>query len=83
MPDFSPTELAVPGFIALVLMEMVWAWRKRPDAYEPRDTLTSLAFGLGSTVAGLLSGGVFLALFIWLWQFRLFDVPWTWWAFVL
>ena len=45
MPDFSPTELAVPGFVALVLVEMVWAWRKRREAYEPRDTLTSLAFG--------------------------------------
>jgi sterol desaturase/sphingolipid hydroxylase (fatty acid hydroxylase superfamily) len=80
MPDFSPTEYAVPGFVALVLIEMVWAWRTRPDAYEPRDTLTSLAFGLGSTVSGLLFGGFFFALFLWLW---LFDVPWTWWAFAL
>ena len=83
MPDFSPTEYAVPGFVALVLIEMVWAWRTRPDAYEPRDTLTSLAFGLGSTVSGLLFGGFFFALFLWLWEFRLFDVPWTWWAFAL
>ena len=66
MPDFSPTEYAVPGFVALVLIEMVWAWRKRPDAYEPKDTLTSLAFGLGSTVSGLLFGGFFFALFLWL-----------------
>ncbi|UYH54423.1 sterol desaturase family protein [Qipengyuania sp. SS22] len=83
MPDFSPTEYAVPGFIALVLIEMVWAWRKRPDAYESKDTFTSLAFGLGSTVSGLLFGGLFFALFLWLWEFRLFDVPWTWWAFTL
>ena len=57
MPDFSPTDFAVPGFVLLVLIEMVWARRLRRDAYEPRDTLTSLAFGLGSTVAGLLTGG--------------------------
>ncbi len=83
MPDFSPTELAVPGFVALVLLEMVWAWKRRPHAYEPRDTLTSLAFGLGSTVSGLLFGGLFLLLFLWVWQFRLFDVPWAWWAWGL
>ncbi|KWV94724.1 sterol desaturase family protein [Erythrobacter sp. AP23] len=83
MPDFSPTEYAVPGFVALVLIEMIWAWRKRPTAYEPRDTLTSLAFGLGSTVSGLLFGGAFFALFLWVWQFRLFDIPWSWWAFAL
>ena len=83
MPDFSPTEYAVPGFVALVLIEMLLARRARRDAYEPRDTLTSLAFGLGSTVSALLFGGVFVALYMGLWQFRLFDVPWTWWAFAL
>ena len=59
MPDFSPTEYAVPGFVLLVLIEMIWAWRRRPDAYEPRDTLTSLAFGLGSTVILFLPPGDF------------------------
>jgi sterol desaturase/sphingolipid hydroxylase (fatty acid hydroxylase superfamily) len=87
MPDFSPVDYAVPGFVLLVLLEMVWAWKRRPEAYEPRDTLTSLAFGLGSTVAGLLTGGLFLALFLWTWQFRLFDFGpqwWTvWWAWPL
>lgn len=83
MPDFSPTEYAVPGFIALVLVEMIWAWRKRPEAYEPRDTLTSLLFGLGSTVSGLLAGGAFFALYLWAWQFRLFDIGWAWWAWAL
>ena len=83
MPDFNPTEYAVPGFVALVLLEMLWARRHRRDAYEARDTLTSLAFGLGSTVSGLLFGGAFLALFLWVWQFRLFDVPWSWWGFAL
>jgi sterol desaturase/sphingolipid hydroxylase (fatty acid hydroxylase superfamily) len=80
MPHFSPTDYAVPGFVLLVLIEMIWARTMRREAYEPRDTLTSLAFGLGSTVAGLLTGGVFLALFLWAWQFRLFDIGWAWWA---
>jgi sterol desaturase/sphingolipid hydroxylase (fatty acid hydroxylase superfamily) len=80
MPDFSPVDYAVPGFVLLVLIEMLWARKLRREAYEPRDTLTSLAFGLGSTVAGLLTGGAFLALFLWTWQFRLFDLGWAWWA---
>lgn len=83
MPDFNPVDYAVPGFILLILIEMVWAWRKRPQSYEPRDTLVSLMFGLGSTVAGLLTGGVFVALYLWLWEYRLFDVPWSWWAWPL
>ena len=87
MPDFEPTVFAIPLFVALVLAEMLWAWKQSPRSYEPRDTLTSLAFGLGSTVAGALAGGVFLALFLWTYQFRIFDFGpqwWTvWWAWPL
>lgn len=82
MPDFSPTDYAVPAFVALVLIEILWARRRNPAAYETRDTLTSLALGLGSTVAGLLTGGIVLALFLWAYQFRLFDIGWTWWAWI-
>ncbi len=80
MPKFDPVTYAIPLFVALVLAEMIWAWRRRPEAYEPRDTLTSLAFGLGSTVAGVLFGGFVLAVFLWTWQFRVFDFGPTWWA---
>ncbi|MEP5936927.1 MAG: sterol desaturase family protein [Erythrobacter sp.] len=80
MPDFSPTDYAVPGFVLLVLIEMIWAKRRRQDAYEPKDTLVSLSFGLGSTIAGLLFGGAFFALLLTVWEYRLFDVGWVWWA---
>ncbi|MEE1876669.1 sterol desaturase family protein [Altererythrobacter litoralis] len=83
MPDFSPVDYAVPGFVALVLIEMIWARFRRREAYEARDTLVSLAFGLGSTVSGLLTGGFFFLLFLWTWQFRLFDIGWAWWAWAL
>ena len=47
---FNPVDYAVPAFVILVIMEMLWARRKAPEKYEPRDTLTSLALGTGSTV---------------------------------
>ena len=83
MPDFSPTDYAVPGFVALVLIEMLWARFRRPEAYEPKDTLVSLSFGLGSTVAGLLFGGIALAAFVAAYEYRLFTVGWQWWAWPL
>ena len=87
MPDFSPVQYAVPGFVVLVLLEMLWAWRKRPEAYEPRDTLVSLGFGLGSTVAGALFGGFALFLFFQAYEYRIVDFGpqwWTvWWAWPL
>ena len=62
LPDV--VTLAVPGFVLLVLAELVIARLRHRDRYEPRDTLTSLALGLGSTIAGILTGGLFLALAI-------------------
>lgn len=76
----KPVELAVPFFILLVLIEMLWARRRAPDAYEPRDTLVSLAMGLGSTVAGALSAGAVAALYFKLFDLRLFEIGWAWWA---
>jgi sterol desaturase/sphingolipid hydroxylase (fatty acid hydroxylase superfamily) len=82
MPDFDPVTYAVPGFIVLILIEMVWARRKAPEKYEPRDTLISLAMGTGNTVAGLLTGGAVAALYFWLYQFRLVDIGWQWWVWI-
>ena len=79
----NPVDFAVPFFVLAIALEMLWAKARAPEAYEPRDTLTSLAFGLGNSVIGLLSGGVIYALMVWLAQFRLVTVPWTWWAWAL
>jgi sterol desaturase/sphingolipid hydroxylase (fatty acid hydroxylase superfamily) len=80
MPNFSPIDFAVPAFILLVVIEMLWARKNAPEKYEPRDTLTSLALGTGSQVAGLLTGGVVVALSLWLYDNRMFEIGWVWWA---
>lgn len=77
---FNPVDYAVPGFVLLVLIEMLRARRKAPDAYEPRDTLVSLAMGLGSTVAGVLGAGAIGALYFTVFDLRLFEIGWAWWA---
>ena len=82
-PGFNPVDFAVPGFVLLVVLEMVWAKRQSPDAFEPRDTLTSLAMGLGSNIAGLLTAGLVGTVYIGLAQYSLFEVPWAWWAWGL
>jgi sterol desaturase/sphingolipid hydroxylase (fatty acid hydroxylase superfamily) len=79
----DPVTLAIPAFVLLVLAEMIVARIKDRTRYEPRDTLTSLALGTGSTVAGLLSGGAVFALATWVSQFRLFDIGYAWYWFVL
>nr|WP_326523888.1 sterol desaturase family protein [Sphingomonas sp.] len=65
------------------MAEMVVARFRDRSRFCPRDTLTSLALGLGSTIAGVLSAGLVFALAVWIHQYRLFDIGWAWWAFVL
>ena len=79
----NPVDYAVPAFVLLVLAEMLVARARDRSRYEPKDTLTSLMFGLGSTVAGALAGGAIIALSLWVYGFRLTTIPFVWWAWPL
>lgn len=66
---------AVPVFVVLIALEMLWAARSRPEVYEPRDTLVSLLLGLGSTIAGALTAGLIVAATQALYAHRLVTLP--------
>lgn len=87
-PEFDPVSLAVPLFILAIVLEIgLGRFGLAKASYEPKDTFTSLAMGLGSTVAGLATGGVIFAASLWVYQHRLFDIPmtavWAWVAIFL
>ena len=80
---FDPVTLATPFFILLVIAEILAAkFAKTRTHYEARDTATSLAMGLGSTVAGVLIGGLVAGVTLWVYQHRVFTIPmtavWAW-----
>ena len=74
---------AVPGFVALVLIEMIYVRITKKGRYEARDSLTSLMMGFGNQVFELAIGGAVIIAFVSLYDFRLFNIGWTWWALVL
>jgi sterol desaturase/sphingolipid hydroxylase (fatty acid hydroxylase superfamily) len=81
-PD--PVKLAIPMFVITIIAEMIAVRRGAAiGAYDWRDTATSLAMGLGSTIMGGLLGGAVGAIGLWLWQFRLTTLPATWWVVAL
>jgi sterol desaturase/sphingolipid hydroxylase (fatty acid hydroxylase superfamily) len=80
---FSPVDFAIPAFIVLILLEMWWAKRNAPESYEPNDTRNSLLIGTGSQLFGAASAGLVYAAAMWLFSFRLVDIGWQWWAFLL
>ncbi|MAP95444.1 MAG: C-5 sterol desaturase [Ponticaulis sp.] len=85
MPSFpSPVLLAVPAFITLIILEW-WAVKtlRAAGKYDTRDALASIAMGLGNLGVNLLTGFVGVALFMWVWQFRLIELPLSWWSISL
>jgi sterol desaturase/sphingolipid hydroxylase (fatty acid hydroxylase superfamily) len=78
----NPVDYAVPAFVALVLIEMLIVRSAHRERYEARDTLTSLAMGLGSTIAGGLTAGLILVMSGWLSAHRIVDIPYVWWAWI-
>lgn len=86
--NLDPVTLATPFFILAIILEVVLARLGRTRThYEAKDTAASLVMGLGSTVAGLLIGGLVAAATLYVHQHRLFDIPmtaiWAWIAIFL
>ncbi len=80
----NPVQMAIPAFVILILLEMIYGWRTGHVRYEPRDTATSLLMGLGNQVATALASGVVIAFGLYVWKhWRLFDIPFAWWSFLL
>ena len=79
----NPVTYAIPAFVLLVLAEMIVAWARDRKRYCPRDTLTSLALGTGSTVAGVLVGGMAIAISYWVSRFAILDIGYQWYWFVV
>ncbi|MEM9704820.1 MAG: sterol desaturase family protein [Pseudomonadota bacterium] len=82
-PDI--VAFAVPAFILLIILEMIFARVTGRARYETRDTFASLSMGLGNRVAGLIGGSaIAYACYSFVYQFRLIDaIPTVWWSVLL
>ena len=85
MPEFpSPITLSAPIFIAFVIIEWIAVKRgKAAGNYETKDAITSMTMGLGNVVVNTLSGVVSLWALMLFWEYRVTDIPFTWWSFAV
>ena len=75
---------AIPFFIITLIIEIIVDARERANAYETKDAITSISMGLGNVFLGVFSKMVIFAAFIFVYDtFRIFTIPFTWWAWVL
>lgn len=85
MPQFPNILVsAIPGFILLIVVEVLFAIKTQRELYDVKDAATSISLGLGNLFVGFITKGFILLLFGFLYTFRLYTVPWnTWWAWLL
>ena len=79
----DPTVFAIPVFIALIIIEVVISAKKKLNLYKFKDSTANITMGLGSVVIGLLTKTFAFFVFLWIYQFRLFEIPNTWWMWGL
>lgn len=72
-PSFPDILLwAIPFFVVCVVAE--WLIIRRRAAYNWKDGFASMAMGIGMTASDIIAKLTGLAVLLWLWQFRLFDL---------
>ena len=81
IPDLI--HLAIPGFILLVLLEVVADAIMRRELYQLKDTAASLTMGTGNVIVGLGAKAMVLGIFTFIYKFRIFNIGWHWWSWLL
>jgi sterol desaturase/sphingolipid hydroxylase (fatty acid hydroxylase superfamily) len=72
-----------PVFLGFIAWE-AWHWKRRGrEAYSLRDTLSNAALALMHQGADAVAWALVIGLYWGVYQYRLFDLPTTWWTIAL
>jgi sterol desaturase/sphingolipid hydroxylase (fatty acid hydroxylase superfamily) len=76
-------HLAIPGFLLLLLIEVVAAAWMHQDLFEWKDTAASLTMGVGNVIIGLFTKVLLFASYSFVHRFAIFNIGYQWWAWLL
>jgi sterol desaturase/sphingolipid hydroxylase (fatty acid hydroxylase superfamily) len=74
---------AIPFFVGFVLLEIILTALRKIPTYAAKDALSSIAMGLGNVAVGILSKGLIFGVYLFIYQFKLFSLEYTWWMWAL
>jgi len=81
--NFDPIWIAIPLFVIAVFAEMIFARATGRARFEARDSAASLMMGLGNTVSGIVFGTVLAIWSLFVYEHRIFDIGFAWWAWIV
>jgi sterol desaturase/sphingolipid hydroxylase (fatty acid hydroxylase superfamily) len=76
-------HLAIPGFIALLILEALLAARMRQDLYEWKDTAASLTMGVGNVIITLVTKAIAFSAYSLLYRFAPHKLGFAWWVWAI
>ena len=75
---------AIPFFIATLIIESIITSKKNMNSYTLKDASASISMGLGNVFLGVFAKIIVLAALTYVYMnFRLFTIPFVWWAWIL
>ncbi|MCB9257179.1 MAG: sterol desaturase family protein [Chitinophagales bacterium] len=74
---------SIPIFALLIIVEFALSAYQKKDLYYLKDTASSLAMGFGSLFFGATMKFLALLFYTFLYQYRIFEIGWQWWAWIL
>lgn len=81
---FEPIYYAVPYFVILIAIELFVNYKENKGWYETKDSLASIAMGIGSLVINLGVKAAYILAYIWIYEnFRIFNLEPVWWVWAL
>ncbi|MBC8110832.1 MAG: sterol desaturase family protein [Verrucomicrobia bacterium] len=82
--DFNPVMLAIPFFFLAMGIEILIDRFHKTNLYRTNDTITNLSAGTSQQVIGIFLKVFTLGIYAWVFHnFAFFQVPDTWWAYIL
>ena len=76
-------HLAIPGFLLLLLIEVIAAAWMHQDLFEWKDTAASLTMGIGNVIIGLFTKVLLFVSYSFVHRFAIFNIGYQWWAWLL
>jgi sterol desaturase/sphingolipid hydroxylase (fatty acid hydroxylase superfamily) len=76
-------HLAIPAFILLLIAESVFSAISKRHLYETKDTVSSLAMGVGNVIVGLFGKVIIFGAYMLVYRYRLFDLENVWWVWII